>query len=147
MKKVYKAHIIYTKEHNRFEVLENGYVVVDDKGRVIKVSSDLSVLGCEDAEIIDFGDSLLIPAMDASAGMGKLAFLPAVVGFWAGTLFLLLLEMRPMPDGCTAVSCVIYGDAALCELVYLPLHIPKIPVCLCACFKRQVWGRSWAKWV
>jgi len=64
MKKVYKAHIIYTKEHNRFEVLENGYVAVDDKGRVIKVSSDLSVLGCEDAEIIDFGDSLLFPAMN-----------------------------------------------------------------------------------
>ena len=36
--------------------------------------------------------SLLIPAMDASSDMGRLAFLPAVVGFWAGTLFLLLLD-------------------------------------------------------
>ena len=29
MKKVYKAHILYTKEQSRFEVLENGYVAVD----------------------------------------------------------------------------------------------------------------------
>lgn len=36
--------------------------------------------------------SLLIPAMEAASGMGKLAFLPAVIGFWLGTLFLLLLD-------------------------------------------------------
>lgn len=36
--------------------------------------------------------SLLIPAMEASAHMGKLSFLPAVVGFWLGILFLLLLD-------------------------------------------------------
>ena len=36
--------------------------------------------------------SLLIPAMEGSAAMGRLAFLPAVVGFWAGTLFLLALD-------------------------------------------------------
>ncbi|MBR1828305.1 MAG: ZIP family metal transporter [Atopobiaceae bacterium] len=36
--------------------------------------------------------SLLQPAMDDSASMGRLAFVPAVVGFWAGTLFLLLLD-------------------------------------------------------
>ena len=36
--------------------------------------------------------SLLQPAMDESAALGKLAFVPAVVGFWAGTLFLLLLD-------------------------------------------------------
>ncbi|WP_033169370.1 ZIP family metal transporter [Selenomonas sp. ND2010] len=36
--------------------------------------------------------SLLIPAMEASAGMGALSFLPAVIGFWVGTLFLLLLD-------------------------------------------------------
>lgn len=36
--------------------------------------------------------SLLIPAMDQSSGMGKLAFLPAVVGFWAGMMFLFLLD-------------------------------------------------------
>lgn len=37
--------------------------------------------------------SLLIPAMNQSADMGKLAFLPALLGFWLGMLFLLLLDM------------------------------------------------------
>lgn len=36
--------------------------------------------------------SLLQPAMDESAAMGRLAFVPAVVGFWIGTLFLLALD-------------------------------------------------------
>ena len=36
--------------------------------------------------------SLIIPAMDMADGMGKLAFLPAVAGFWFGILFLLLLD-------------------------------------------------------
>lgn len=36
--------------------------------------------------------SLLIPAMDQASGMGELSFLPAVIGFWAGILFLLLLD-------------------------------------------------------
>ena len=31
--------------------------------------------------------SLLIPAMEQSEGMGKLAFVPAVAGFWGGILF------------------------------------------------------------
>ena len=36
--------------------------------------------------------SLIIPAMDQSAHMGKLAFIPAFVGVWGGFLFLLLLD-------------------------------------------------------
>ena len=36
--------------------------------------------------------SLLIPAMEQSAGVGGWAFLPAVTGFWADTLFLLGLD-------------------------------------------------------
>ncbi len=36
--------------------------------------------------------SLLIPAIERSAGRGKLAFLPAVLGFWVGILFLLALD-------------------------------------------------------
>jgi len=36
--------------------------------------------------------SLLIPAMDHSADMGRLAFLPAMVGFLLGIAFLLLLD-------------------------------------------------------
>ena len=36
--------------------------------------------------------SLLIPAMNYSEHMGKFAFIPAAGGFWAGVLFLLLLD-------------------------------------------------------
>ncbi len=36
--------------------------------------------------------SLIIPAIDQSEHLGKLAFLPAFVGVWAGFLFLLLLD-------------------------------------------------------
>ena len=64
MKKVYKAHILYTKERVRFEVFENGYIAVDADGRVIGVATDLSQLDSEGAEVTDFGDRLLIPAMN-----------------------------------------------------------------------------------
>ena len=36
--------------------------------------------------------SLLIPSMDHAASMGNWAFVPAVVGFWIGILFLLALD-------------------------------------------------------
>ena len=36
--------------------------------------------------------SLIIPAMDQSAHLGKLAFLPAFIGVWGGVLFLLALD-------------------------------------------------------
>jgi ZIP family zinc transporter len=36
--------------------------------------------------------SLLVPAMEASGAWGKLAFMPAAVGFWLGMLFLLALD-------------------------------------------------------
>ena len=36
--------------------------------------------------------SLLVPAMEQAADMGRWAFLPAVVGFWLGVLFLLALD-------------------------------------------------------
>lgn len=40
--------------------------------------------------------SLIIPAIDQSASMGKLSFLPAAAGFWLGILFLLVLD-RTIP--------------------------------------------------
>ena len=40
--------------------------------------------------------SLLIPAMEQAADMGRLALLPAAAGFWLGVLFLLLLD-RTIP--------------------------------------------------
>ena len=36
--------------------------------------------------------SLLVPAMDEAADLGRLAFAPAAIGFWAGTLLLLALD-------------------------------------------------------
>ena len=36
--------------------------------------------------------SLLLPSLNQAEFMGKLAFVPAVVGFWLGILFLLLLD-------------------------------------------------------
>ena len=36
--------------------------------------------------------SLLIPSIEQSQSMGKLSFIPAVIGFWVGILFLLLLD-------------------------------------------------------
>lgn len=64
MKKIYKAHILFTKERSHFDVLENSYIAVDENGRVTGVSSDLASLDSEDAEVTDFGDCLLIPAMN-----------------------------------------------------------------------------------
>ena len=61
MNKVYKAHLLYTKEKDCFEVIENGYIAVGADGRVLSVSTHLPT---EDAEVIDFGNRLLIPAMN-----------------------------------------------------------------------------------
>ncbi len=36
--------------------------------------------------------SLIVPAIEQSAAKGRLAFLPAFIGFWLGMLFLLLLD-------------------------------------------------------
>ena len=36
--------------------------------------------------------SLLLPAMEQASDMGRLAFLPAAAGFWAGVLFLMVLD-------------------------------------------------------
>ena len=72
MKKIYKAHILFTKEKNHFDVFENGYIAVED-GIVKGVFSNLAELRkqCsapesqwEDVEVTDFGNRLLIPAMN-----------------------------------------------------------------------------------
>ena len=64
MKRIYKAHILFTKQKDHFEVYENGYVAVNDSGRVTGVASCLDELDSEGAEIVDFGNRLLIPAMN-----------------------------------------------------------------------------------
>ena len=61
--KIYKAHLIFTPERSRFEVMENGYIAVEN-GRVQAVASNLAQLGATEADVTDFGDCLLIPAMN-----------------------------------------------------------------------------------
>ena len=70
MKTIYKAHILFTKEQIRFEVVENGYVAVEN-GLVAGVAGSLSELkaqcptfNVDEVEVVDFGDKLLIPAMN-----------------------------------------------------------------------------------
>ena len=62
MKKVYKAHILFTKERTQFEVIENGFVAVED-GKVAGVYEQLPD-ELKDTPVTDFGDKLLIPAMN-----------------------------------------------------------------------------------
>lgn len=64
MKKVYKAHLLYTERADRFEVKENSYIAIDANGRVLGVAKNMIELDCKDAEVVDFGDKLLIPAMN-----------------------------------------------------------------------------------
>ena len=65
MKRIYKAHILFTKEKDHFEIFEKGYVAVEN-GIVAGVTADLKMLDgqWDNAEITDFGDCLLIPAMN-----------------------------------------------------------------------------------
>lgn len=44
--------------------------------------------------------SLLIPAIEQSASMGALSFVPAFAGFWFGVLFLLALDHLIPPSAC-----------------------------------------------
>ena len=70
MKNVYKAHILFTKEKDHFEIYENGYIAVED-GIVVGVASNLEDLNAQcptfdvqHVKVTDFGDRLLIPAMN-----------------------------------------------------------------------------------
>lgn len=60
--KIYKGHLLFTPERTGFEVIENGYVAVEN-GRIVGVASQLADLDIADGELVDFGDRLLIPAM------------------------------------------------------------------------------------
>ena len=62
-KKIYRANILFTKERTHFEVIERGYVGVDDSGRVVEVTEHLSAEH-KGIEVVDYGDRLLIPAMN-----------------------------------------------------------------------------------
>lgn len=72
--------------------------------------------------------SLLIPAMDMSSKMGRLAFVPAAIGFSVGILFLLLMDhliphlhqMNSKPEG---IACHISSTTML----FLAVTLHNIP--------------------
>ena len=61
--KLYKANIIFTREKDHFEVIEHGYVGVEN-GCVVDVASSADAFSQQPEEVIDYGDCLLIPAMN-----------------------------------------------------------------------------------
>ena len=108
-KKIYKAHIFYTKEQNRFEVLENGYVAVSADGYVTGVATDLAALADEEAEVIDFGDRLLIPAMND---------LHVHASQYRNQGIAMDLELLPWLQNYTFPEEVRYADTAYAERMY-----------------------------
>lgn len=61
--KIYKANILYTPISQAFTVLPGGYVAVDEQGYVAYVGEEIPEQYA-DVPITDFGDSLLVPAMN-----------------------------------------------------------------------------------
>jgi len=59
---IYKANILFTPTPDAIEAIAHGYVVVDDRGKVVGVYPSLpaAYAGCE---VVDYGDRLLIPSM------------------------------------------------------------------------------------
>lgn len=61
--KAYRANILYTPTPNTFVQLKHGYVVVDSEGHVVDTYAQLPD-EYADIEVVDYGDQLLIPAMN-----------------------------------------------------------------------------------
>ena len=61
--KIYRANILYTPTPDAFKIIEHGYVVVGDDGNVIDTYAALPEQYRQE-QIIDFGDQLLMPAMN-----------------------------------------------------------------------------------
>lgn len=136
MKKVYKAHILFTKEKDKFEVYENGYIAVEN-GRVTGVSTDLSALDSEGAEVTDFGNCLLIPAMNDMH-----VHAPQVhnQGVAMDLELLPWLQQYTFPEEakyatcgmlsvCTAASCIPSGSSARCARASSAPSIRRVRVC------------------
>ena len=62
--KAYRGNILFTPTHAHFEVIANGYVLVNDMGIIEGVYPSDHLPYSDSIEIIDFGDKLLIPAMN-----------------------------------------------------------------------------------
>lgn len=61
--RIYKANILFTPSPERFHVVEHGYIAVDANGIIEGVYATLPTR-LQGEPLTDFGDSLLIPAMN-----------------------------------------------------------------------------------
>lgn len=59
--KIYKCNLIFTASPTEFNILKDGYVVVDGQGVIVFVGESLPS-EYEGASVIDFGDKLLLPS-------------------------------------------------------------------------------------
>lgn len=59
---IYKGHILFTKTPDKFDIIERGYIVVEN-GKIREVCATLPE-ALRTAEVVDFGDKLIIPAMN-----------------------------------------------------------------------------------
>ncbi len=72
--------------------------------------------------------SLLIPAIGASAGMGRLSFLPAAVGYAVGFLFLLVLDfVIPQPEELLTEERGTRGGMRKIRMMVLAVTLHNIP--------------------
>lgn len=60
--KIYKGNILFTKQPDRFEMLQHGYIAVENG--CVKALYDHLPDNAKEAEIIDYGNKLIIPAMN-----------------------------------------------------------------------------------
>lgn len=69
--------------------------------------------------------SLLIPAIDRSESMGKLAFIPAVAGFWLGALLLIFLDFAVKKVNINGFGVQKPGKTAMLVLAVAIHNIPE----------------------
>jgi len=62
MTTVYKGNILFTKTQDQFEIIENGYIVVEH-GKVVNVYTTLPA-NYQTAKLIDYSGKLIIPGMN-----------------------------------------------------------------------------------
>ena len=60
--KILKGNIIFTQSSDKFEIIENGYIVLNDN-KIVNVYDQLPG-EYQDYEFIDYGDKLIIPGMN-----------------------------------------------------------------------------------
>lgn len=62
MIKIYKGNILFTKIKDKFEIIENGFILVEN-GKILDLYKNLPI-EYQNFEVIDFSDNLIIPGMN-----------------------------------------------------------------------------------